>query len=354
MNMHDEHLLNELQNLPTDINARIDIRFNYLSVESIEVLVEFLRNHPTASVCVGNNNIGFTEFYNKLVDMNQKVMFEHERLSMGWTRQELSIDVLAAQAMRDNRIIQLSDVVEQLSINQGQLQKKSTRILDELEASRKELEASRKEEKLINERVTTLDNYRRNGDNCLEYCVSDIVDNVMRDHGFLLSGREHKRKIWDKYGSEVAELDGLLVYEHETTLRKVLVIVEAKSNMTRTEYEKVYKTKKVFENAIAEGAREGGAREGVTKYKRQCGDLGVLVDHSVHVAVGSPGMPHDIVDEAKGKGFLVVQRSNDSYVALNGEEWMPDGGCGEGDVCIHEGDLQGSSQSPRVSSLQHH
>ena len=172
-------------------------------------------------------------------------------------------------------------------------------------------------------RVNTLMGYNINGDNAVEYCVGDAVDDYMQELGYVLEERENRLRLVNRYGGTIGELDGLLTYQHPTNTDKVAIMVEAKSHINPAEYGKVHKTVRVWKQCIQE-SQEPNRREWHKLYKTQCGRFRPLVDENYKLltAVGSPTMSDKIAQEAAAAGFIVV--SHATYAIFNRKPFAKD------------------------------
>ena len=172
---------------------------------------------------------------------------------------------------------------------------------------------------VVRNRVLSLEGYNANGNNAIEYCVGDKVDDYMQFKlGYELEVRESRRVLVNPCGQQIGELDGLLLYKHPKTEKKVVIMVEANSHMNTAEFEKVHKTFNHWRRLIEEAVQPESASWHM-KYRYQCRIFEALADYDQLVAVGSPDMPTEIADEANKLGYLVI--SHDTYQLENVAEW---------------------------------
>eukprot|EP00955_Chlamydomonas_euryale_P105538 365646-Chlamydomonas_euryale.AAC.1 len=304
-----------LDGITEDAHVRIDLRFAHLPLAYCDVLVPFLRRVPGASVCVGNNKFTFNAFYNKLKEMSAVDLFEDDRFTLGWTEQERAIERMAARAHVEGRVLQLVDAIEAMREAHDRDHAKS---LADVEASRKQNEASDKRADVIRSRVEDLAGYNINRDLCIEYAVTDVVDDMMQKLGYNLDEREHRVKLYDASDSNIGEIDGLLSYyrPHDEN-KRVVVAVEAKGNMTPDEFKKVHANIKKLKSAISTGM----AAEGKTKYTRLCRSLSVHQGVKLLVAVGAPVVPAEVMSDAAQCSYLVVQGDREGQYKVAESSW---------------------------------
>ena len=299
-----------LDELPVDEPIRIDLRLNRLPLEAVDVLILYLRKNSRVSSCVGNNAFNFTAFYNKLIQLEATHMLNGNRLTLGFTENEIHTDHLAAKALSEGRVLNLDDTLA---------------ALDKLKTNQEDFAENFKQmaiqHDIAHRRVQSLEGYNANGNNAIEYCISDKVDDYMQSLGYELEERESRTVLFGADGAKRGELDGLMLYEHPITKKKVAIMVEAKSHMSTGEYAKVHKTYNCWRACIEE-ATQDEKPFWKTKYKRQCGSFKALRDYDQLVAVGSPSMPSEIAESANNAGYLVVSQENDSYCLKNNSEWI--------------------------------
>ena len=288
----------------------LDLRFNRLPLGAVKVIVDSLRIKTQISVRVGNNSFCFTEFYNTLKRLDATDLLNNNRLTLGSSPNEIHTDHLAAKALSEGRVLNLDDTLEALD---------KLKTIQEGFAENFKLMAIRHDN--AHKRVQSLEGYNANGNNAIEYCISDKVDDYMQSLGYELEERESRRVLFGADGRIRGELDGLMLYEHPRTKKKVAIMVEAKSHMSPGEYAKVHKTYNCWRACIEEAAQDE-APFWKTKYKRQCGSFKALRDYDQLVAVGSPSMPSEIAESANKAGYLVVSQENDSYCLKNHFEWI--------------------------------
>jgi hypothetical protein len=301
-----------LSGISIDANVRIDMRAMHLSLACLGALVCFLRRVTNSSVCVGNNGFSFDAFYNKLTKMSAIDLFTTDRISLGWTEQDIAIGHMAAQARTDGRVLQLMEAIEKTEANIEKMRiahdndhaKLKSNIEDDIKASREKHAASDKRSDVIRRRIEDLEGYNTNAALCIEYAVGDAVDDLMQELGYRLEVRMHRIKLYDEHGSNNGEIDGLLSYiDPNDEKKRVVVAVEAKSNMTPGEFEKVPKNIRHLRNAISTGLSAAGD----IKYRKLCYSLAVLQGAQLVVAVGAPVVPAEIVSDAAELSYLVVQ-----------------------------------------------
>lgn len=286
----------ELNAMNQDAHVRIDMRSMHLPLAALDVLVVFLRRVPTASACVGNNLFSFDAFCSKLDEIGAMDLFNMDRITTGWTAQEVAVSHMASHARADGRILQLTEAIEKMR----------TAHENDYAKHEKDSKAAEAKHDRIRDRVLGLEGYNTNAALCIEYAVTDVVDNLMQDElGFILEEREHRVKLYDQHGVNVGEIDGLMRYKvlQEGEERMVAVAVEAKSNMTEFEFSKVHVNVKHLKSAIAAGLTATGD----LKYQRLCRSLSVLQGVDLFVAVGAPVIPDHIAAAARDLKYLVVQ-----------------------------------------------
>ena len=153
-------LENDLNGLGKPVSARIDLRCNDLPLSCLDCLVRCLRHDKSVSICVGNNSFDFAAFYKELQQMDAVALFETNRITLGWTSQDIEVGRLAAAALKEDRVLQLSEAMA---------------------AMQKEHSAAYSREQTLRSRVLTLEGYNSNQDKSLEHAVTDEVDDFMQD-----------------------------------------------------------------------------------------------------------------------------------------------------------------------------
>lgn len=301
-------LRERLSGMVTDKPTRLDLRMNRLPLEAVQLLVQYLRSKSHISACVGNNSFNFTDFYMMLVELHATDLMHTERLTLGFTGNEFHTDHLAAKALSEGRVFNLDDILE---------------ALDRLKTRQEKFAAMASwndaRHEVVRNRVLSLGGYNANGDNTIEYCVGDKVDDYMQFKlGYELEVRESRKALFNPSGEQIGELDGLLWYKHPKTGKKVAIMVTAKSHMNTAEFEKVHKTCNHWRRLIEEADQPESASWHI-KYRHQCRIFKLLAEYDQLVAVGSPGMPTEIANEAKKLGYLVI--SHDTYQLENAPEW---------------------------------
>eukprot|EP00798_Chlamydomonas_sp_ICE-L_P023195 gene23195-30409_t len=294
-------LEDDLNSLEKPANVRIDLRFNDLPISCLDVLKRFLCNDMSAAVCVGNNGFEFVAFNKELERMGALELFETDRITLGWTPQDIQTGQLAASALKEDRVMQLAEAMA---------------------AMQKEHSISFQRKETLRNRVLTLEGYNSNQDKSLEHAVTDEVDDHMQvQMHYKLEGREHRFRIWDSQGSEVGEVDGLLTYTAGPGCKgpsNVVVVVEVKSNMTDEEYEKIQRNIRTLQGAISAGPATAGA----TNIRRQQASLAQLQGHKLLVAICAPVVPRSVEAAAVQARQLVVQLArSDRYTISNRETW---------------------------------
>jgi hypothetical protein len=279
-------------------------------------------SHPRALACVGNNGFYFTDFYKQLTGMYGTDLLNSGRLTMGFSDVEIHTDYLAAKALSEGRVINLDDTLQALDKLKDRQEKFSdsldamARLYEKREADRTKYEQQRDR---MDDRVRNLEGYNSNGNNAIEHCVADAVDDYMCCKlGYTLEDRISGKKLFNTHGQEIGELDGLLCYQHEQTKKKVAIMVEAKTNMSHAEFRKVHKTVRHWKDLIQK-TNEPSNQSWPLKYVNQYNLFKALINYDHLVAVGSPIMPEDIGKEAVKMGYLIV--SHDSYEIENGPQW---------------------------------
>ena len=348
----------KLAALPSPVTQRIDLRNNHLPLSVIPVLITFLREGRAAgaAVCVGSNSFSFEAFHRMLLDANAMDLFETDRLTLGWTEQELSVGRMAARALADDRIVQLTEAIKA----QGEAQRFAFERQMELwekeraarDARRAEREAREEKERAereareekeraereareekertqelkrarLEERVDSLDGYDKNRNLAIEYHVTDAVDDYMRDVlGFELEDRQQNVRLLNAHGAEVAQLDGLLLYRHAIHKTSVYVLTEAKSNLIPSEYQKAVDTFTALKRAVAAVRQEQATDTTLSiKLRRQAGMLYSLSNRLGRLAIGSPVVPAELLQDGQDAGYLMVHSVDADYVPLNPKQW---------------------------------
>jgi hypothetical protein len=336
--VHLDELRRELDAVREDEEVVVDVRLCRLPLAAVDVAADFLERVPAARVCVGNNAFAFDAFIKRLDMQLRGQLFDTDRLTLGWSEQEVAIGRLAARAARANDIATLADVIRSQTVAMAERDARYERERVERDAKYEHERAERERERAerekredrLRERVEMLDGYHRNGDHGVEHCVSDTVDDAMRDEfGFELMWRAHDVKLYDRDGSNTGEVDGLLEYMRQTETddaddRRVLLVVEAKSHITDAEFQKAHKTRRLLLDCIEAAARYDAVADKHTrpKWKRQCEELRkYATGFEVRFVIGSPSMPDEVRQEADASGWLVVQRLNDSYAVHRPDQW---------------------------------
>lgn len=309
----DVQVLRErLSGMVTDEPTRLDLRMNRLPLEAVQLLVQYLRSKSHISACVGNNSFNFTDFYRMLVKLQATDLMHTQRLTLGFTGTEIHTEHLAAKALSEGRVLNLDDTLEALD----RLRLRQEKFAEEFEAMARQNDAKHE---VVRNRVLSLEGYNANGNNAIEYCVGDKVDDYMQFKlGYELEVRESRRVLVNPHGQQIGELDGLLLYKHPKTEKKVAIMVEAKSHMNKAEFEKVHRTCNHWMRLIEEAVQPESASWHI-KFRYQCRTFQALAEYDQLVAVGSPGMPTEIAEEANKLGYLVI--SHDTYQLENVAEW---------------------------------
>jgi hypothetical protein len=315
-------------------HVRIDMRAMLLPLAAMDALVAFLRRVPAASVCVGNNAFSFDAFCNKLDEMGSMDLFNTDRITTGWTDWEVAVSHKAAQARLEGRILQLHEAIDRMRMEREADYAKHEADYAKREADyakheadyakreadyakqKAEHEAYRQQEKIIHERIKNLEGYTTNGALCIEYAVTDTVDDLMREKlGYELDERQQRIKLYNEHGINVGEIDGLLMYTDMRGEKKrtVAVAVEAKSNMTPDDFKKVNANIRHLKSAIAVGMDATGDR----KYQMVCRSLSVLQGADLFVAVGAPVIPDKIAADAVELSYLVVEGIREGQYQAN-------------------------------------
>ena len=325
-----------LERLPRPVIGDVDIRFNRMSLDAMATLVDVLRKEPDACLRVGNNAFGFESFFRTVQTLGAMDLFDSQRLTLRATPQEIETEHLAARALRDDRIVQLADLVNNFVANADKERKEREKERQEREKERQEREKERKErekerkeririEHVTKNRLDALDGHRRTGNQLIELFVGDVVEDVMRVEPGQYD-RVHGLKLYDVYGSNVGEVDGLLMLDlrdgatADNMSFKLAVMIEAKSNMSMAEFDKVAVTKRTLQAAIGrckEWSRSANPTNEPYRVKSSYNELHKIEDAEIVVAIGAPVVPREVAEAATEAGYLVVARDGERYVSVS-------------------------------------
>jgi hypothetical protein len=100
-----------------DGRNNVNLSFQHLTRHSIPMLVRWLRDYTgnPPSICVKGNWFSFDDFYSELSALNALDFISNRRLTMSSTEQEWRMECLALEAKKNDRILQLSEVIKETS-----------------------------------------------------------------------------------------------------------------------------------------------------------------------------------------------------------------------------------------------
>jgi len=358
MDTHDwsnrRYTLDEMQvklaSLPRNAIARVDMRLNDLPLSMITHLVAFLRCHPGSSICVGNNAFSFHAFYSALQAANAVDLFEMDRLTLGWSEQDMMIGHMAARSLATHNVLQLTEAIKTLQEERRVAFEQEQALRDKERAERDKERAERDKERAerdkerdkerakreaievaaqkardrLWERMDMLHGYNVNRNNAIEYCVCDAVDDLMRDRlDFTLINRMQNTKLYDKQGSTIGETDGMLTYQHSKHGFEVLVVVEGKAHLNSKEYQSSINTYRkvlqIINDADSADSETSGRHH--PRYRFQNAMFAQMKNMKTRLAIGSPIVPDEFLDKGRAAGYLMVHSQDTSYQVINDSAW---------------------------------
>ena len=333
----------------------LDLTGGRLTALSLPALIAWLQQYPAARVIVVQTNIGFYEACRHLLAMIGNLqLIETNRLAFSTDEEGHAMDMLHARAFLEGRTLGFSEVNlnlqavsdsllrvqqqqeammrrdaamqqqhEEMMRRDAAMQQQHEAMMQRNAAMQQQQEATTKREAIIKTRIDGLEGYNRNAALCIEYAVTDAVDDLVQiELGYKLEDRMQRIQLYDKYGNNVGEIDGLLVYSVPGEgQRMVVVAVEAKSNMTAKEFDKVGVNIRHLEDAIAVGSTAGD--KGDFKYRRLCASLSTLQGAKIFVAIGAPVVPAEITRRGADLEYLVVEGIREGqYKAVESSQWV--------------------------------